>query len=308
MTLPASWVNVPIIYAGDSYPSGAALAGKTITVEGISVILADDEAAFPGKVTLVLNSDGELADGTTLPTVNDEQHELVGVYYKITEHWTGGRTFTIFLPYSATPEEFNLATAAPMVPPEDLVSTIGPKGDTGDTGPAGPQGETGPAGPAGEAGATGPQGDTGATGPQGPQGDTGPQGPQGEQGIQGEQGPQGDTGATGPTGPTGRIPNVQSVTSAATVTPTFDDDLVKITAQAAALALANPTGTAIPGLGIVIRIKDNGTARAISYGTQYRAIGVTLPTTTVVGKTTYLAGIWNDTDTKLDIVAVGTQA
>jgi hypothetical protein len=115
-------------------------------------------------------------------------------------------------------------------------------------------------------------------------------------------------GAPGAAGPTGRIPNVQSVTSAATVTPTFDDDLVKITAQAAALALANPTGTAIPGLGIVIRIKDNGTARAISYGTQYRAIGVTLPTTTVVGKTTYLAGIWNDTDTTLDIVAVGTQA
>lgn len=105
-----------------------------------------------------------------------------------------------------------------------------------------------------------------------------------------------------------RAPAIQSVVSAATVTPTFSDDMVKITAQAAALTLANPTGTAIPGLGMVIRIKDNGTARAISYGTQYRAIGVTLPTTTVISKTLYLACIWNATDTKMDVLAVGQEA
>lgn len=103
-------------------------------------------------------------------------------------------------------------------------------------------------------------------------------------------------------------PSIQSVTSSATVTPTFSDDMVKITAQAAALALANPTGTAIPGHGMVIRIKDNGTARAISYGTQYRAVGVTLPTTTVVGKTLYLAMIYNSDDTKWDVVAVAQEA
>lgn len=105
-----------------------------------------------------------------------------------------------------------------------------------------------------------------------------------------------------------RSPNVQSVASSATVTPTFSNDMVKVTAQAAALALANPTGTAIDGLGIVIRIKDNGTARAISYGTQYRAVGVTLPTTTVISKTVYLAMIYNNDDTKWDVVAVGQEA
>ena len=105
-----------------------------------------------------------------------------------------------------------------------------------------------------------------------------------------------------------RSPAIQAVTSSATVTPTFDDDMVKVTAQAAALALANPTGTPIQGLGVVIRIKDNGTARAISYGTQYRAIGVTLPTTTVISKTLYLAMIYNSDDTKWDVVAVGQEA
>lgn len=105
-----------------------------------------------------------------------------------------------------------------------------------------------------------------------------------------------------------RSPSIQSVASSATVTPTFLDDIVQITAQAAALTLANPTGTEIPGLGMVIRIKDDGTARAITYGSQYRAIGVTLPTTTVLSKTTYLSMIFNDTDTKWDVLTVRTEA
>lgn len=58
------------------------------------------------------------------------------------------------------------------------------------------------------------------------------------------------------------------------------------------------------GWGWVIRIKDNGGAQTIGYGTQYRAVGVTLPTTTVAGKTLYLGGIWNAAATKVDIVAV----
>jgi hypothetical protein len=84
--------------------------------------------------------------------------------------------------------------------------------------------------------------------------------------------------------------NIQSVTSAATVTPAFGNDAVNITAQAAALALANWSGTAIDFWGTVVRIKDNGTARAITYGANYLAAdGVTLPTTTVVGKTHEIA-------------------
>ena len=105
-----------------------------------------------------------------------------------------------------------------------------------------------------------------------------------------------------------RSPAIQTVVSAATVTPTFSDDEVIVTAQAAALALANPTGTAIDGLGIVIRIKDNGTARAITFDTQYRAIGVTLPTTTVISKVLYIGMIYNATETKWDVVSVVQQA
>jgi len=105
-----------------------------------------------------------------------------------------------------------------------------------------------------------------------------------------------------------RTPQIQSVASSATVIPTFADDQVIITAQAAGLTLATPTGTALDGWGLVIRIKDNGTARSISYGTQYRAIGVTLPSTTVISKTLYLGMIFNNADTKWDVVAVAQEA
>ena len=103
-------------------------------------------------------------------------------------------------------------------------------------------------------------------------------------------------------------PRVQSVTSSATVTPVNTNDLVKITAQAAALTLANPTGTWDDGQSLIIRIKDNGTARAITFDTNYRAIGITLPTTTVISKTTYIGIIYNSTDGKWDVIGVTTQA
>ena len=103
-------------------------------------------------------------------------------------------------------------------------------------------------------------------------------------------------------------PAIQTVASAATVTPTFSNDQVNVTALAVAMQLLNPTGTAADGFGLVVRIKDNGTARALTYDTQYRAIGVTLPTTTVLGKTLYLGMVYNAADTKWDVVAVAQEA
>ena len=118
----------------------------------------------------------------------------------------------------------------------------------------------------------------------------------------------GNTSGTNTGDQTFITPRVQTVTSSATVTPTSTNDIVTITAQAEALTLANPTGTLLEGQSLIIRIKDNGTARTIGYGSDYRAIGVTLPTTTVINKTTYLGCIWNATDSKLDIIGVCTGA
>ena len=81
-----------------------------------------------------------------------------------------------------------------------------------------------------------------------------------------------------------------------------------ITAQAGALKFNNPTGAGIAnGWKIVVRIKDNGTARALTYDTQFRALGNALPSTTVLGKTLYMGFIWNSTDSKWDLIAVAQE-
>ena len=103
-------------------------------------------------------------------------------------------------------------------------------------------------------------------------------------------------------------PNIQTVTSSATVTPTSVNDLVIITAQSVGLTIANPTGTMANGEALMIRIKDNGTARSIAFGSNYRAIGITLPTTTVVNKTMYFGCIWNADDTKFDVLGLNIEA
>ena len=101
---------------------------------------------------------------------------------------------------------------------------------------------------------------------------------------------------------------VQSVSSSATVTPISTNDLVIVTAQAVGLTLANPTGTFTEGQALMIRVKDNGTAQSIAFDTNYRAIGVTLPTTTVISKTLYLGIIYNSTDSKWDVIGYNIQA
>jgi hypothetical protein len=106
---------------------------------------------------------------------------------------------------------------------------------------------------------------------------------------------------------TAKNPSVQPVSSAATVTPTFSNDLVDITAQAVGLTLANPTGTAVNGWGVVIRIKDNGTPQTIAYGTQYVAIGISKPTTTVAGKVLNLGMIYNANLTRWEIVSAAQE-
>jgi hypothetical protein len=104
-------------------------------------------------------------------------------------------------------------------------------------------------------------------------------------------------------------PRVSSVASTATLTvDILTTDTAIITAQATALNIAAPTGSPAQGRKLVIRIKDNGTARAITYNAIFRALGVTLPTTTVINKTLYLGCIYNSTDARWDVVAVSQEA
>jgi len=104
-------------------------------------------------------------------------------------------------------------------------------------------------------------------------------------------------------------PRIVTATSYTTDTGTALDvstcDEFDVTAQAGALKLNNPGGTPVNGQKLIVRIKDNGTARALTYDTQFRAsTDLSLPTTTVLSKTLYMGFVYNSADTKWDLLAV----
>lgn len=104
-------------------------------------------------------------------------------------------------------------------------------------------------------------------------------------------------------------PRIATTTSSGTPTPDVSStDIYILTALAAAPTFGIPAGTPLNGQKLIVRIKDNGTARALAYNAIYRAVGVTLPTTTVISKTLYLGMVYNSDDTKWDVIAVAQEA
>lgn len=100
--------------------------------------------------------------------------------------------------------------------------------------------------------------------------------------------------------------------SSATPTPTgfAKRNTFIVTAQAAAGAFAAPSGTPADGNSLIIRIKDNGTARALTWDAIYRTVdtaNVVLPTTTVISKWKYLGFMYNATDSKWDLISILSQ-
>jgi hypothetical protein len=106
-------------------------------------------------------------------------------------------------------------------------------------------------------------------------------------------------------------PRVTNLTSSATITPPSDTaDQYSVTALATAATIAIPSGTPVAGQKLTLRIKDDGTARALTWTTSaggYRVIGTTLPTTTVANKVLYVGCIYNATESYWDVVSVAQQ-
>lgn len=102
------------------------------------------------------------------------------------------------------------------------------------------------------------------------------------------------------------IKRVVSITSSATPTPDANTtDVYLVTALATGATFGAPTGTPIDEQQIIIRIKDNGTARTLAWNAIYRAsTDLPLPTTTIISKTLYLGFQYNMTDTRWDLLAL----
>jgi hypothetical protein len=97
-------------------------------------------------------------------------------------------------------------------------------------------------------------------------------------------------------------------TTASSSTPTIDADsydFYTITALAANATFAAPPGTPTGGQTLLVRIKDNGTARTLSWNAIFRAsTDFALPTTTVINKTMYVQFIYNATDSVWDCIGL----
>lgn len=110
----------------------------------------------------------------------------------------------------------------------------------------------------------------------------------------------------------GKAPSVQTITSAATITPNANTDTqVSVTALAVSATIATPSGTPVDGQKLMLRFEDNGTARALTWTTSagaYRAVGLTLPTTTTATKVLYVGCIYNAADGFWDVIAKGELA
>lgn len=111
---------------------------------------------------------------------------------------------------------------------------------------------------------------------------------------------------------TGSKVDPQTNTIASSATPSINTDTTDeftITALAANITsmTTNLTGTPVNGQPLMVRIKDNGTARTITWGTSFQSSGVaTLLATTTASRTHYIGLRYNSTDAKWTCLAVDT--
>ena len=104
-------------------------------------------------------------------------------------------------------------------------------------------------------------------------------------------------------------PSVNEATTSGFLLINSDEQTMGVlTAMASGTSIASPTGTPVQGQSLIIRLKDDGTARAITWNAIFRAIGITLPTTTTANKLLYVGCKYNSTDTKWDVVSVQEEA
>ena len=104
---------------------------------------------------------------------------------------------------------------------------------------------------------------------------------------------------------------VTTIVSSATPTINTDNcDAVTITALATAITsfTTNLSGTPNNFDKLIIRIKDDGTARALTFGASFEAKGVALPTTTVISKVLTIGFIWDSVTSKWGCVASAQEA
>jgi hypothetical protein len=100
------------------------------------------------------------------------------------------------------------------------------------------------------------------------------------------------------------------ITSATPAFNTDNCDCLIITAQGEAITSMTTglAGTPTECQKLIIRIKDDGTARAITWGASFSAMGAVLPTTTVISKVTTVGLLYDTVISAWGCIAAVTQS
>ena len=96
-----------------------------------------------------------------------------------------------------------------------------------------------------------------------------------------------------------RAIKITTTVTSGTITPDADTDLIRPPTLTAALAIANPAAAPVDGWPLVVELKDNGTSRALTWGSKYANRVGTLPTATTAGKQHVIVVSYNAADDKL---------
>lgn len=120
MTLPNGWINKAI--TGTYRGSDASVPAGFVYVETQQIIAGDGVTVVPRQFRFPLDADGNFSG--TVPVPHYPDLGITGIYYIITERFPGARRpYTIYVAHDDA--GIDLATAAPVVPPEDLIGALG---------------------------------------------------------------------------------------------------------------------------------------------------------------------------------------
>lgn len=92
--------------------------------------------------------------------------------------------------------------------------------------------------------------------------------------------------------------NIVTTAPSNIATPAGDTDIIRLQNLAAPLTIANPSSGPVDGWSMVIELRDDGTPRALTWGSYYANRIANLPATTVAGKFHKISVEWLDGDTK----------
>lgn len=98
-----------------------------------------------------------------------------------------------------------------------------------------------------------------------------------------------------------------AIASAATIAPS--SQVYDVTALAVTASIDVPSFTAANGQSVIIRIRDNGTARAISFVAGYSNVsGLATPTATIANKLLTIGAMYNSATSKWEIQGINQEA